>query len=268
MLKNYLSVFFTFMIVVSVCGQDKHDPALIERNKVKEIVGYIFEGENTMDSFLITREYFNTKGKRTKIMIFDSSGVKNEYHYHYKYDTLRTERITKFRGKFHSITKILYDDKNREVNATDYDENGNKTGTYSKTKYHDRIGIKETKSYISGKLAIHTKAQYDKNNQLIRNSVKEKGKWIQEEIKVIIQDTSLEKNRDFESSGVTVLKTTRLINKKTKILGHKSALTLFPEDVLTTEIYKYSNGLTKLEKLYINEKLVSVLKYYYVADKT
>lgn len=268
MVKIYLAVLFLLMIVVSVCGQDKHDPALIERNKVKEIVGYIFEGENTMDSFLITREYFNTKGKRTKIMIFDSSGVKNEYHYHYKNDTLRTERITKFRGKFQSITKILYDDKNREEKTTDYDEHGNRTGTYSKTKYHDCKGIKETKIYISGKLAIHTKAQYDKNNQLIRNSVKENGKWIHEDIKVIIQDTSLKKNLNFESSEVTVMKTTRLITKITEILGHKGTLILFPEDVLTTETYKYSNGLTKLEKLYINEKLVSILKYYYVADKT
>src|SRR5690606_27619554 len=127
----------------------------------REIEGYVF-GKSLSDSFLITKEYFNVKGRRTKIEIYDSTGLmRSEYIYLYKDDTLRTERITKFQGVLNSTTKISYDKKGREIKSVDYDKNGNKNGTYSKSKYTDSNQIKETKLYFKNRLSLHKRENYD-----------------------------------------------------------------------------------------------------------
>src|SRR5690606_557016 len=106
LMKKLTTLVLSLIALYSVSAQDKYDPEIIMNNSVREIEGYVF-GKSLSDSFLITKEYFNVKGRRTKIEIYDSTGLmRSEYIYLYKDDTLRTERITKFQGVLNSTTKI------------------------------------------------------------------------------------------------------------------------------------------------------------------
>lgn len=253
------------MSAFSVNAQEKYDPTVIQRNNVKEIEGFILEEGDSLNTYLITKEYFNIRGYRTKIEVYDSIEIKSEYIYNYKDDTLKTERITKFGNKIHSITKLHYDDKLREVKAVDFDSNGNKTGTFSKTKYNDRKRIKENKIYFSNKLAIHTKEQFDKNGSVNKYWTKRNGKWILESMNNGNSDVIVEKIENVFGTELKMTSQTETITKDCTILGLNGKLKLSKEDILRDEKYIKSNGLIEYEKQYLNNKLLSIKRYKYVS---
>ncbi len=260
-------IILNIIIALALNAQDKYAPKNIERNNIKEIDCYLFEENSKTDSFLITKEDFNSKGRRTKITIYDSTGtIQSEYLYNYKYDTLRIERITKFYGNFSSRTKIFYDKNNREIKAIDYDINDKKTGTYSKTKYNDRKLTEETKIYLANKLSVHVKKKFDKNHILKEYSCKKNGKWTHELIKDGVHpNCSLTEIENFQNSGLKLKREKRKINERTSIIGLKGKLKLFVNDILITEKYINKKGLIEFEKQYLNDKLIAVKKYKYVS---
>jgi len=261
--NSFALLIFSLFISVSI-AQDECSPQIIVNNNIKEIKAYIFE-DNVADSFLITKEYFNTKGYRTKIEIFDPIGiVRSAYSYKYKSDTLRVERITEFGGTVASRTKIYYDKKNREIKAIDFDAEGRKTGTYSKTKYNDRKLTKETKIYFSGKLRVHTKDRFNKSKKLIQSSSKVKGEWVQ-----LLDDNGQAKNctvtefLNYEESNLKLIKSTLNVKEQQTILGLNGKLELVPNDILLTEKYYNTRELLEYEKQFLNNALVAVKKYKY-----
>lgn len=60
--------------------------------------------EGSIDSFLIIKKYFNTKGWTTLTEIYDRDVIRCSYSYKYRDDTVRIERITVCGGKFVSKT--------------------------------------------------------------------------------------------------------------------------------------------------------------------
>lgn len=267
-MRNLATVLICVLGAFLLSAQDKYDPETIEENNIKEIRSYLFDQESSIDSSLITREYFNSKGRRTKIEIHDSLGIRMEYIYIYQDDTLRVERITKAKGVFKSKTKIQYDNKNRETKAVDYDIEGKKTGTYSKTKYNDRKRTEENKIYFSSKLAVHTKKKYDKNRKLIEYAINENGKWIQklndEGSLTNYKTTEVE---DYQNLGLKLVKEVLVMEKDKSILGLQGRLNLVENDVLKTEKYVSENGLIKYEKQYLNNQLLAIKKYKYICYK-
>lgn len=266
-MRNLTIIFLSILITLSLHAQEKYDPETLERLHIKEIQGYIFEGNSKTDSFLITKEYFNQKGRRTKIEIHDSLGIRNEYSYKYKNDTLRIERITKSKGAFSSRTKISYDKKNREIKAVDYDINNKKTGTYSKTRYNDRKLIEETKIYFSKKLSVHTKKKFDKNHVLKAYLIKKNGKWInQMSEEGAFPNSSKTEIEDYKSTGVKLIRVEQKIDEQKTILGIMGRLTLTSGDIVITENYINKNGLTDYQKQYLNGKLIATKKNNYISQ--
>ncbi len=259
-------IILNIFIVLSLNAQDNYAPKNIERNNIKEIKCYIFEENSKIDSFLISKEDFNSKGRRTKNTIYDPTGtIQSEYIYNYKYDTLKIERITKFYGNFSSRTKIFYDKNNREIKAIDYDINNKKTGTYSKTKYNDRKLTEEIKIYLANKLSAHIKKKFDKNHVLKEYSYKKNGKWTHELIKEgIPPNCSLTEIENYQNSGLKLKREKRKINERTSTIGLKGKLKLSMNDILITEKYINKKGLVEFEKQFLNNKLIEVKKYKYV----
>lgn len=244
-------------------GQDRHNPASFEKNKIRIIEGYIFLNENVTDSFLITKEYFNTKGRRIKIEIYDSLGLKSEYLYNYANDTLKLSRITKFRGKIHSIMRMDYDDNNREIKAVDWTSTGVKSGTYSITKYNDRKRTKEVKIYIYKRLVIHTKEYYHSDGSTKSIFKKIKGKWIEQSIPGFYSDCKIEVIENFRNTGLKLEKTTEVFPEKKIILGLNGRLEIKANDMLVGEKYTNDQGLIVMEKQFLNGQFISLKKYKY-----
>ncbi len=262
--RVFVVAFLNMAVIISINAQDKYDPEMIVFNGVKEIEAYIFEEEGRADSFLITKEYFNKKGRRTKIAVYDSVGIRSEYIYKYKDDTLRTERITKIDGEFLNRTEIHYDKKNREVKAIDYDINDRKTGTYSKTKYNDRKSTKETKIYFSNRLSIHSREKYDEDHKVIEYSIKKNGKWVQQLDKEGKNpNCKITEAEDYQNSGLKLIKEELYVEKSKIILGLKGKIKLSPKDVLTTEKYLNENGLIVYERQFLNGEFIALKKYRY-----
>jgi len=141
-------------------GQDEQSHTLIETNHISKIEAFIFlspENKPGIDSNLITTEYFNALGYRTKIEIHDSTGIVNSYEYIYQNDTIRLERNTYFKGILKSKTKLFYTNNGDEIKSIDYDPAGLETGTFSKTLYNKHYQIKQQRFYIANKLFLRKK---------------------------------------------------------------------------------------------------------------
>jgi hypothetical protein len=257
-MKNLTIILLISIVAFSLNAQQNYNPEVLERNNIKQIEGYIFEGNSETDSFLLTNEYFNSRGRRTKIEIHDSLGLRSEYIYFYKNDTLRTERITKFDGRFSSRTKIFYDKKFREVKAIDFDIKNKKTGTYSKIKYKDSNLTEEHKIYFSNKLAIHSIRQYDENKSLKLYLVKKKGRWENQLNAKRLIKTEIE---NYQNTGLKLKRTEELVDRNKTILGIKGKLILKLGDVLITEEFLNKKGLIEYEKQYLNGNLIATKKY-------
>ena len=81
-------LFLTFVLIFvaqAINAQDEQPHSLIHTNLISKIEAFIFLSPEKMsiDSHLITTEYFNMPGYRTKIEIFDSTGLLNSYEYLY-----------------------------------------------------------------------------------------------------------------------------------------------------------------------------------------
>jgi hypothetical protein len=177
-LLGLLILSFLLLIDTSVViAQEEFKVDLIEKNRIQSIDAYLFSSEAMNDSFLITRELFNIKGRTTRKEILSKTGLRCAYDYYYKDDTLKTERITTCNGKFSSRTLIFYDKKMRGKKVEDFDENGKRTGTYCINKYNDRKKTKEQKVYFNGKLSIWQTIQYDDQNKIVSSVYHPKSKW-------------------------------------------------------------------------------------------
>lgn len=263
MMKTSISAIICILFALPNYAQDKYDPAIIAGNNIKKIEGYIFKDETATDSFLITKEYFNSKGRRTKIEVYDSIGISAEYIYKYQNDTLRIARVTRIGGKYHSTTMLSYDRKFRETKAVDYDRNGRKSGNRSKTKYNDRKRTSETKLFISKKLAVHTKKQFDSTGKLIQYKIKENGKWVDKYENGLNPNTLMQEFENYNGKGVKLEQKKQFYDKNTMVLGLNGTLKVAARDTLVTERYVFANGLLAYEIQYLNEKLIAIKKYKY-----
>ncbi|MBK8628591.1 MAG: hypothetical protein IPN86_24520 [Saprospiraceae bacterium] len=149
------------------------------QNNLKIVEEYVTETLDGQDSFLLTKEYFNKKGRTTLKEIYNRDGLTCSSSYFYKDDTVRTERITVCNGKFLSKTKIWYDRKNRAAKTIDYDQNGKKTGTYSKTRYNDKLKTKEVKIQFDNGKIIEIKTQFADNMDAASSYEKKNGVWVE-----------------------------------------------------------------------------------------
>jgi hypothetical protein len=252
------NIFYLFILNMAICqvlvSQQSPSPKIVMKNRLKTIESYVFETLESNDSFLIKKDSFNSMGFVVSTEIYGMEGLRNSYLYKYQDDTLRVERITMFRDRFQSKTKIWYDKKNREVKAVDYNKNGKKTGTRSKTKYDDKQKTKHVKIYVKGKTpSIEYTTKYDESGKLIEHWTWINGKWV---LKPIEENNA---NRDeienYEGTTNTYSKTWQIIKEDVTSIGVKGKLSLKKDDILVTETIQSKEDLILSQKQYLNEVL-------------
>jgi hypothetical protein len=245
-----------------IFAQESIKVDLAMQNNLKIIEEYVNETIDGQDSFLLTKEYFNQKGRTTLKEIYNREGLTCAYSYFYKDDTVRTERITVCHGKFISKTKIWYDRKNREVKAIDYDKNGKKTGTYSKTKYNDKLKTKEVMIQLSYGKIIEIKTQFGNNMDMSSSYEKKNGVWVDMASR---NDTLIFRSEDenFNGSQLKRISTTSKVKESNTTISVKGKQKLEKGDILKTETYIMQNGLKSYQIQYLNEGFNAKKRFVY-----
>jgi hypothetical protein len=258
-------LFLTLVLIFvaqAINAQDEQPHSLIHTKLISKIEAFIFlspENKTSIDSQLITTEYFNGLGYRTKIEIFDSTGLLNSYEYLYKDDSIRIERLTYFKNVLHSKTKIYYNKKGQEIEADDYSATGNKTGTRSKSKYNANDQLKELKFWFDGKLSIKEKYTYGPDGW----PVEVFQTLPQKSIRKYTKDQSWSNLDYIDQKGIKMkIKKTTFDVPKT-ILGLAGAVGLKGGDELETRRFYKDNGLLDAEEQYKNGIFLARKKYKY-----
>jgi hypothetical protein len=251
-------IFFTPLILR---GQDKHDHFLISKNKIKAIETYSVSLQDSSKSILNTKEIFNNKGRRTSVKIFNKNGSTSEYKYYYIADTIKDKRVTIFNDTIHSTTKLNFDEKGRLAKTTDYDSNNKENGTYEIINYKRNERTVERKFYFNNELHIHTKENYSKSGELLKQYKRIDKRWVKSEKPNTKEDTI----ENYNGTGLTLKRIVHSIKSDCTILGILEPIKLIKNDQLTTERYINEKGLIEFEIQRLNSKLIAKKKYKYAS---
>lgn len=253
---------FYILILNRLIAQDEQPALIVSRNNVSKIEAYIFrtpENEPGIDSSLITVEYFNKSGFRTKIEIYDSLGVRTAYEYLYRDDSIRYERRTYFSGKLNSITKIYYNKVGMVDQCIDYDTLGFKTGTYSKTNYNKQGEIKDYTICYDVKHKFKWKNIYNKDGKVISVVKHSTGKKIQK----YDPWQGLSKSEETKPNGEKmIIRKSKSYHRET-VLGLSGALKFEKGDEWERKYFYFGNGLINREEQYKNGIFLGRKKYKY-----
>lgn len=116
-MESHKPIYLLILLLLPfiLMGQENHKAAVMEQNKISSVKAYILKMHEDQDSFLITEETFNKKGKGINFKVYRDNVVSSEYTYLYKDDTIRIGRLTTLGGKYFSKTDIIYDRKKRPI---------------------------------------------------------------------------------------------------------------------------------------------------------
>jgi len=274
MKKQQITLFFLIIFTNSLYAQDQQAFNLIKLNNIKSIESIISTADQRYDSTLISDEYYNRQGRRTKIQLYQSSAVTSSYEYLFEHDTINIERRTYEKGKLVSVTKIYYDKWGNPITNLEFDGNNKAKGISSELKYNKQRQLIETEVYIESQLVSHRKYKYYENGQKKEVQIlKPKGRA--ETIKFDINGSQLKPDRarimmteeHFENhngANTKMSKKTLTYGQNTITIGLAGPLELKQNDVLVTEKYYKTNGLLDYEHQYLNGKFITEKKYRYL----
>jgi hypothetical protein len=270
MKTSFWAAFMFFVSVTCLQAQDEQPASLLRQNNIKRIEAYFFSPDSPSTPNLITVEEFNTAGRRTKIEIYDSTGMAGYYEYLFKDDTVKYERRTYSKDKFQSTTKITNDALGNEWICKDYDEKGNETGLHSLATYNKQNLLADYKFFIYSRLAGHTTYKYFPNGDK---------KQIQylvplDRRETIRLDASGNQINSKHARTIKEVETLEMESRKkviTTIIRHYPAtiigvggwLELKENDKDVKETYYSFNGLLDFEVQYVNGVCIGKKKYYY-----
>ncbi|MEM9545597.1 MAG: hypothetical protein AAGA77_06465 [Bacteroidota bacterium] len=260
--NSFLLLFCSLGIQLN--AQIQKDYSTLAQNKVEIRYGFGIDVNNPKDTFLITEELYNTQGREVLHRNYSEDSVRSEYHYVYLHDTLRTERITKLNGVFHSKSILTYDNQNRLIKTEDFDLNGNPTGTYETFKYKKGGKKVEYRLYFENQLSRQTQTHYDDHGKIVQYREKFRGKW--QDIPLIEPGSKYLRIKEIKNYGhlnLTLKLTTEIIQKNRRQIGASQMLQLKKGDELFTESFSYPNGLRHSTRQYVNDVLVGLKHYKY-----
>lgn len=168
------------------------------------------------------------------------------------------------KGKIQTITKLKYDKKNRETKTVDYNIKGQKTGTYSISKYKDRKDMKEHKLFINRKLYKHLRTYFKSDGTIKYFEQKMNGKWIRLDPEKLNENVVTTRIENYNNLDLNLIRTSIKQNEDMTILGIKGKLKLSLGDDLLSERYLLANGLSSFEKQFLNGNLIGIKKYNYI----
>lgn len=265
---------FLLLLAGTVRAQDPYPPELISRLNIQRIEGYLKMTPTQKDSTLITVEHFNTAtGKRQRIDIYDSLGIKDSYRYTYLRDTLM-ETMAYFRRDtpIYEVTRF-YDAAGKELKWTRNYTQSDKNNVESENIYDKKGRLTEQKiiSQKDGKITQHEKYKYHANG--VRKEKKvlmpeyqkevfkydEKGKHLR-----TAQSKTYFLVETFENHAGSGRKMTRETMSYTYpkiIVALNSWFRLKPRAVMVTECYYRPDGLPDYEIQYLNDKFYAKKTY-------
>jgi len=247
-------------------AQDRVSPALLAHFNITVIDGSLFESQLDQDSFLITRDSINAKGRKTKVEIHDRNGILCEYMFIYQDDTVCTQRITRCNGQLLSKTQYYYDDQHREIKAVDFDKTGKPNGTFSTIQYNDKKRTKEVKIYFSNQLSIKEITSYNVDQEPIMISRRRNGKWKHASLKDgMSPDLKKVEIENYNGTSLTLIRKELTIDVEKTILGLGGELKLVPGDLLINEQYRNKDRLIDMEIQFVNQKFIAKKKYKYLS---
>jgi hypothetical protein len=254
--------------------EDPYPPALIKRLNIQRIDGYLKMNPSTNDSTLITSEHFYPTGKRQRIDIYDSLGIKDSYRYTYLHDTLM-ETQTYFRrdtsvyettftynalgkqpkwvshynipGRDDIESESTYDKKGRIIEDKIVTQKG-KITRHEKYKYHSNGVMKEKKVLLPE--YMEEVFEYDKNGKHLRNT-RSKTYFLTETFE------------NHAGSGRKMTRETVSYMYPKRMVALNSWMVLKPRSVMVTECYYRLDGLPEYEIQYLNDKFYAKKVYAY-----
>lgn len=271
--------FFTISILIvfqclSIFAQDDIESKIIVNNEIKIIEAYIFNNREYKDSSLITKEYFNSLGKKEKKEIYEENHLRNYYEYYYDKDTVVNLRKSfDHNSQLKTISRLSIYNKNHKSIWEDFDSLNNPTGIVQKTIYNknnkpQRISIQKNnfkiydqivKYYKNGMVKeekiLEPKEEkclmfYDENGQMRPNH---KARFFL--LKTII--------KKYENNKPEIIKKSYKFQKTTRIIALEGKRQIYKNDILDIFQYFDTNGLLKNEVQYINGKFTIEKRYKY-----
>jgi|GEM_PF-4740291 len=269
-----LALLFAFACVHVHAQEVTKSSLLYKQLHIKSAEGYVYEAREDTLPFLLTVENFNVAGNRTKIDIYDTSGIRSTYAYIFEQDTIYTERRTSFRNKLSSVTKVYRDEKGNIVKYEELDTTGNKIGWYSTMRYNKKQQVIEEKTFIYKKLISHKKIKYHpdgkvKETRILRPKNRLGGGYLVPHFIHVntgenSKYTKQEEIENYKGYPGKMIRTSIIFYAKNYYLGVKGFIDLKMYDRVVTERYYQPNGLLDFEEQFLNGKFIGKKAYKYL----
>jgi hypothetical protein len=134
--------------------------------------GYYQAGDSIAERALITKEYFNTAGRCTRIEMYDSDTVTAYYVNIYRHETKKlAKHAYAANGQLQYTSRWRYNRQGQVSAIIDYDPNGWKTGVETRYSYY-KNGLKmSTRQVRRGTVAYHSKYKYHDNGMVRKKKI-------------------------------------------------------------------------------------------------
>jgi len=273
-MKGIAIILLVLQVMFSdnVFAQDNKQQDWMEKYKITTIEAMIMKNDDVQDSFMITKEYFNVRGYRTKIEVFGFDGPKCYYEYYYAGDTLKTHRNTYSEGGFVSVSKHRYDENNLLISTIDYDANGKETNTYKVREYNKKKQLKKVYITINGKRWMRQSLNYRSNGNLrsVYNRYAGRPKTVVRYhingAKIRPENINLIEETYDKTTGLDRKSITRIIKQEETTIAGGGQTKFKIGDEITSETYTEERGLVMQEIQYINGSLSAIKKYLYQSN--
>lgn len=246
-LKILISIPLSFLFLCSF-AQQKNLAKDLELNNVSQVDGYLYTKENSSDSILITREFYNNTGFKTKIEIYDS--LENNfatYKYVLRFDSLPIAFLAYKGDTLISKSVYVYNRDYIKSQATVY--LGNQMNNFTTYIFSKDQKVREVREYKNKELALVTEYRYFYFGPLKEKIVKfPKSKWAvtkyrKTRYKVDLLEKYEKQYENYKDSGRKLIKNTQLFNRKGTITTLKGIESFDKKDELKTKTYYLKNGL-------------------------
>lgn len=273
-MKYIVSVLvLIYLCNTNLFSQERHPADLLVKHNIKEVEAYIFENMEAPDSMLITKAYFNKKGNRTKIEIYDSLSMIGYYEYIFKHDTLYTRRNTYDSKVLISSDRFVNNEYGKMIEAIQYGKDGMKTGFRSIYEYNKNQDLLKSKTYYHNGLIKNTKKWYYPSGELKKERVLLPKKAVSKTTFHKNGDVKSQKSKNifkkqefqnYNDTGKPMIRHTMIKSYDTRHLGITGWRDLKKGDELITEKYFLKNDLLDHETQFLNGKLLGVKRYKYI----
>lgn len=271
--------FFTISILIvfqclGIFAQDDIESKIIVNNEIKIIEAYIFNNREYKDSSLITKEYFNSLGKKEKKEIYEENHLRNYYEYYYDKDTvLNLRKSFDHNSQLKTISRLSIYKKNQKSIWEDFDSLNNPTGIVQKTIYNknnkpQRISIQKNNFKIYDQIFKYYKNGMVKEEKILAPKEEKCLMFFDEngqmrpnhKARFFLLKTIIKK---YENNEPEVVKKSYKFQKTTRIIALEGKRQIYKNDILDIFQYFDTNGLLKNEVQYINGKFTIEKRYKY-----